>query len=462
MMRVFRPLRVLALVLVLFSLISLVLTQPVNAQSQACPGAKLSPNVPHEVALQGDKPQQKDFDCFSWQSFVALNWPAAYYYNGQPDRGLSLGQEGFQGLVAWETNIQPSKLFLPDGDDPCKGLLPEQCWNKLRRSGFQLSMTSKAGGFLDGQFQAVPNAWLTDQNGNLTRYQILLNQDEFNYILRNKLYNGVVQKAFNQNVNMPPGSNETTVGPIEFKAAWKILTSAEKDSGKYFVHENAEISDTQVNPENGYPDPNGKYMTCGDEGSRCFRDVGLVGLHIAHKVKNFPQWIWSTFEHINNAPIDGQVDPNIKYSFYNQNCGLDPKCQPNTNPRKIKNIDGTIGIPVSTPNQVTRVTGYEGGDLLLPKDVNDQWHQLVQGTVWVNYELISTQWPTNPTSEEDPTGKPKPRYLANTVMETYNQTPDPNTEDSTPSSCIGCHVYGATLSGKKADFSFLFSKAKPN
>ncbi len=59
----------------------------------------------------------------------------------------------------------------------------------------------------------------------------------------------------------------------------------------------------------------------------------------------------------------------------------------------------------------------------------------------------------------------KPTYLANTTMETYIQTegntpPNPDTGQTTISSCIGCHVYGATLSGNDADFSLLFSKAK--
>lgn len=470
-MKVCRPLRMIGVVF-LFLLISLGYAQPTNAEttqsvnggSQACPKSELSYNLPHEVEMQnGSTQEQIDFQCYSWQSFVALNWPAGKE-NGQPDTSKKFGQFGDDGLVTWETNWEPSRLFLPNGIDPCEGLSPKDCWN--RQSGNKsFYMTSKSGGFLDAHSQAVPNAWLTDQNHNLTRYEILLNQDEFNYILKNKLYNEKGQKDFNKSVDMPVGQNSGPVGPIEFKAAWKILTEEEKTSGKYFIHENAEIRDTKVNPFNGYPDAqNGKYMTCGDV-ARCSKDVGLVGLHIAHKVKGFPSWVWSTFEHIDNAPVEGNADPGIQYSFYNQACGKSPACSPNTNPRKIP-------IPVSTPNQVTRVIQKVN----LQKDVNDvnkQWHQMVGDTVWKNYELIGTQWVTTPdhgsTQLQNPVQNPpdltkpgtdKPTYLANSVMETYIQTADPNTPGSTPSSCLNCHRLGATLTGKDADFSFLFSTAK--
>ena len=49
--------------------------------------------------------------------------------------------------------------------------------------------------------------------------------------------------------------------------------------------------------------------------------VGLVGFHIAHKTYYAPQWVWSTFEHVENVPKVGdvpiqQTDRKTKYSFY--------------------------------------------------------------------------------------------------------------------------------------------------
>ena len=30
--------------------------------------------------------------------------------------------------------------------------------------------------------------------------------------------------------------------------------------------------------------------------------LGLVGFHIVHRTESAPQWVWSTFEHVDNAP----------------------------------------------------------------------------------------------------------------------------------------------------------------
>src|SRR5208283_5128035 len=38
------------------------------------------------------------------------------------------------------------------------------------------------------------------------------------------------------------------------------------------------------------------------------RDVALVGLHIVVKTQYRPQWIWSSFEHVDNVPPIGVGD----------------------------------------------------------------------------------------------------------------------------------------------------------
>ncbi|NEP82352.1 MAG: hypothetical protein F6K39_31910 [Okeania sp. SIO3B3] len=73
-----------------------------------------------------------------------------------------------------------------------------------------------------------------------------------------------------------------------------------------------------------------------------------------------------------------------------------------------------------------------------------------------------------PREKEEPdycakTGSPTPEILANITMETYIQGDNlPNGNIEYASSCIKCHALGALLNGKKADFSYLFSRAKPN
>ena len=73
----------------------------------ACPGAALSSDIPHEVARTTPAPgysdtTQSEFDCFSWKSLVALNWPAKAGVRGEPDMSLQFGSLGGDGTVRSE------------------------------------------------------------------------------------------------------------------------------------------------------------------------------------------------------------------------------------------------------------------------------------------------------------------------------------------------------------------------
>jgi hypothetical protein len=68
----------------------------------------LSPNLPVDVTIQD--PQQSDFDTFSWQSFVALNWPALS--NGTPDTSTTIGEDPAATPV-WQFYYDPADVFLP-------------------------------------------------------------------------------------------------------------------------------------------------------------------------------------------------------------------------------------------------------------------------------------------------------------------------------------------------------------
>ena len=55
--------------------------------------------------------------------------------------------------------------------------------------------------------------------------------------------------------------------------------------------------------------------------------LGLVGLHIVHKTDSEPQWIWSTFEHVNNVPA--AADPaGAHYNFYRAGCATSAMSTP--------------------------------------------------------------------------------------------------------------------------------------
>ena len=56
--------------------------------------------------------------------------------------------------------------------------------------------------------------------------------------------------------------------------------------------------------------------------NKCSKELlGLVGLHIVMKTAQFPQWLWATFEQMNNAPdqATGPVNDTI-YNFFSRDC----------------------------------------------------------------------------------------------------------------------------------------------
>ena len=86
------------------------------------------------------------------------------------------------------------------------------------------------------------------------------------------------------------------VGSIAVKAAWRPLTAADPPAARarHYV-ERAEIVDVAKTLAAGH-------AVCSES------DVALVGLHIAIKTRSRPQWIWSTFEHVDNVPPAGDGD----------------------------------------------------------------------------------------------------------------------------------------------------------
>lgn len=179
-------------------------------------------------------------------------------------------------------------------------------------------------------------------------------------------------------------------------------------------------------------------------------DVGLVGMHIAHKTRDHVQWIWSTFEQVDNLranslPEGGQTKP----SFYDPSCPP-TQCPVNCPPAAGKNSQFTRD-PAIAPDTAQLNTNVQ--QVLRTKNSTLQY-----------YELVGTQYiPTNSK------GPPTPAVLRNTVIEPYmtgvSCTVIPQGH---PSSCLGCHQTATipapgcpTPNGNcsSADFSFLLDDA---
>jgi hypothetical protein len=390
-------------------------------------GPTLSSQVPHDVDLTGVPPDQQlsTVADFSWRSFIALAWPARA--DGTPDPSRQIGQGGDADAVFdhWPIaeDVFPATATPPPWGS--KPVIPAVCASATR----VVTMIAKApispgGGIVSGYNQLTTGP-LIDQNGAYVRYAVQMNQDAFNYIVANKLYTTQGQQTANS-IGFPSGTS-SLVGAITTKAAWKVL-GANDDATRFH-----QIDAWVYTPATGTTPANCVKQT-----------LGLVGLHIAHKTATRPQWIWSTFEQVDNAPPD---TAKRAATFFNPGCTS--RCTPNAMAQQPWN-PLVKGMPV----QVTRMNPLTA----LATAANAAWQPTLRGvdarSPWQYYMLVDTQWPTRPS---DPNlGSPTPDVLANTVIETFIQSGPP----SAGSSCVYCHN-GATAasSSKPSDFSYLLQRA---
>ena len=419
---------------------------------------QLCSTIPHEVmvTLGGDyhglvPATQVRFDAFSWQSFVALNWPADGA--GNPLPGSFTDNPGAPRV--WEGWTNASVLFYGDsGSTPCAAQLRSAPPGARK----VLMQMAKNGQVIapHATFDEAVGGPLLDRNLNFALYEKVVSPDEAAYIRDSSLVTVAGQEAADT-INFPPGfyADETLmtggqVGSMEVKAAWRILQPASGDDTTRYYHQQALIAVPAENSPTGQP--------------FCISAmVGLVGLHIIHKTQDFPAWVWSTFEHEDNAPTcpaGGSAcgDSAVRYSFFNKACA---SCQLNT-PLKdntflqdsnfIWNTSAPYGSRYATDSlygsQITRTdTVYAPTD-----SMNVLWHGKIGNSVWRHYRLIGSQWqaivPGYPKSDTSNA----PPILGNTALESFI----PTTSD-----CIGCHTFATTAGtpAKFADFSFLLGMA---
>lgn len=406
--------------------------------------AQLSPCIPYAVSASdfaSVSRAQPAFDVFSWRSFVALNWPTD---------GKTIGQDGDNPTV-WETYNESYQVFLADGSAPHWGApvdVPAAC-KGANLPVFRMKQ-KVSDEVLDERGQPFRTGPLIDGRGDYVRYAIHLNRETFDYVLDNGLYNKEGQAKFASDpanvVDLPAGTNGSTktspvappaIGSIVIKSAWRLLDPTKDKLERY--HKSNVLVYTAPSD-----DPPIK--------ERCeARTVGLVGFHIMHKTAPHPQWIWSTFEQVDN--LRGNKAAGVSATFFN---AAFPRRKINRPPPMPWNPN--VKAP---PSQIVRDIPIDQGAQAL----NKQWQGLLgkanPKSVWQFYQLISTQWPTKALvpDPKDPTkkvlngfGAPAPATLGNAMLETYTQR---------SSSCIECHKNATTTGGKFGDFSYLLQRAQP-
>ena len=435
-------------------------TSPPNIPVSFCDsgnGNALCSYLPFDVNVQQgfgytsflDSAIQPHFDVFSWQTFVALNWPAGA--DGRPV-GASIGDHPENQRV-WEYYQDPAQVF---GNALANTVEPLTLHiNAARQQGLKfLYMDSKAPNALDtvSGFRQADGHPLIDVNLNFVLYEIKMNPTEVTFVTTNNLTTkaGIDSFAKKNNGFELPESDSASNNPgiIEVKAAWRILDSSKGDDYSRFYTRDAIIFIDGAHVVN-------------NQQLQFKAKVGLVGMHIIRKTAQFPKkMIWSTFEHIDNVPDDPQeAQMNKKrWSFYNSDC---LNCIPNDTPafqqgdNKVYRWDSTApwakryAVKAPSQNNVGPFFGTQAMRLYpiykFTEQVNDAFRAKLKGTIWANYRLIGSQWQKGETVHPD-----APAYLANTTLETYIQP---------TSSCIGCHGGARVIFGKDTvhtDLSFIF------
>lgn len=464
---------------------------------------------------------QQAFDVFSWQTFIALNWPADPSHAGEPDKSVEIGRRPHASRV-WNSFIPPENVFKPGG------AAPDPYNPKVAKESGPLSITKRTHllNEIDEAFfnleQALPP--IVDTNNEYIRYEVRLNETEYDFIVTGAklgeksypLYSRIGQRRFvakGGKVIFPDGC-------IELKVAWKKI-GPHDDADRFFTKE-VEVVE---NP-----------TSSGDTATKKER-YGMIAMHIMYLVEGVPQWVWPTFEHIDNAPISdlrgstqkivGEFHLKSEKHYDNWKAGKGGTDAKDYHPLKKrynlfdpakakKEMDLFIGgfspesrdammvvnqinnggpenyyqdkeakeitIPARVPSQITKVI-TANNDIIASKwtyALNEKMHFMLrkadERSVWQNYRLVTTQWPSNPDltknwqatldewNEANPdnrqvmssgtikAGNPAPISLGNAAAETYMQM---------NGSCMNCHS-GASLNSTYPALEGPFLNLKPD
>jgi len=398
-----------------------------------------------------DSAVQTHFDVFSWQTFVALNWPADA--SGKPIGKLTDHPESPR---VWEHYNTLEDIFNRGENSPLMLSMNQaksnnlKFFNRMSKSPHRLD---SIGGFV--QADGYP---LIDRNLNFAVFEVKINPDEEKYIKQNHLTSADSIRAFagRQAIDFPSSSSNSN-GAMEIKTSWRILDTSKGDIPSRYYTREALI---YVSPEHSV---NGKSFQVNAK-------VGLVGMHIIRKTGKFKKMIWSTFEHVDNVPDNVQEaqmnrNPEHPWSFYNPKAlNLVINQPPVAKPTDYKTYKWDT-LPPYAKAYATDVPGEMKGQLFgtqvqrmfpiyyVTELINKLWQDKLKGSVWANYKLIGTQWIFGfGDGGTDHNAPAAPLYLGNSTMETFLVP--------TRSSCITCHGHAGVSypDGKfiRTDLSFAF------
>lgn len=265
---------------------------------------------------------------------------------------------------------------------------------------------------------------------------------------------------------------------MELKTAW-VEASTVKNPEE-FILINAEIPAYTPNSDNTVWERNGTKTA----------KLALVGMHVVGTVQNHPEFVWSTFEHISNAPdasyyyMDSK-DQMIKQPYSSNGNYLfmaSGGAEALANTECMKEDKGDIVVNVGedkkplckggiVPSNTTRINPWgsapdessANNNTRLLSNNNSVISQLSKGDVRKNYIQVGGIWTSAPSDTADAPIPDTADFkssdlrgslkLANATMETYKQKMD----------CFACHQQSkdAKNSFQPFELSHIYSQIVP-
>jgi hypothetical protein len=330
--------------------------------------------------------------------------------------------------------------------------------------------------------QAGDSGVLLAQNGSLVYYATMVN-DVYAYFLTGTKNGGITpaptqfpttQANLDKIIAFAAANGKTFPDPealaIEVKSSW-VEAAGLPNLSSYITMRATVPTYDKSNPNQWVP--NGQTTV----------QLALVGMHVVGSAQGHPEMIWSTFEHVNNAP-------NATFAYVNtsnttitvpQNTAGDwTFCADNSagpfNEQRMTYVSPNIvaespfsisaanvirwkawgGASDSRPNPLDATTAASNTEVIAIN--NSVIGMLLGGDIRANYVMTGSTWtiggasPTgsfhNGSGNEVGTSK-----LCNTTMETFQQ--GTNTLFATGINCFTCHASNQT------DVSHIFDPLKP-
>ena len=351
-----------------------------------------------------------DFHVWAWNSFLWMT------------------QDVGSGKLRFETFATLEELFDKSATLTSYGALPTK---KKVVMTVRVNKSFEVTG-LDSIFQAGSHGALVhglDKTaGRAVYYSQNVNQSFFEFVRTNKYYDADTYAAADPKEVFPAGA-------AEFKYSWKIVPEGDDAVGFYSTM-------AQIYLLKETTDSSGKKTVVVDASRQEDVKVALVGIHVVGVVDGHPEFIWATFEHVDNAPdlpagMSQQSDKPVSdknWTFYHAGTPAKEANQNNSNDLKL--VD-TVAQTLSPTVDVFRAFAYGGGDAKNTDNItslNSGLHGgILKGSVWENYMLVGGVWgQANSLTPGQLVSGIGSTSLANSTMETFDQT-------FAGVNCFACH-----------------------